>query len=148
MRPPACTTALALLALDLMALGQEPAHTTRITVDPALAAHADATKVVATLADAAEWLRAHPDPAQDIQIRLTPGEHACREGATIRGPFRRLSVEPMQGHATLLGGLQIAQPDWQPCAPEVATELPEISRGAVRTLQLPATLMSKFGSGL
>ncbi len=127
---------------------QQPPRTATLVVDPKLAAHADATQVVATVADAAQWLRAHPDATQAIDIRLTAGLHTCRTAASFSGPFRSLSIQPLAGRATLIGGLPIPAPDWHACDPAIAARVPEVARKHVRALQLSRKDLADFDGGL
>jgi hypothetical protein len=143
-----CTIILAAAWSHLHAQTPVPPHTTSIVVDPKLAAHQGATQVVCTLADAADWLSKHQDAADRIDIRLAPGLHTCRRTASFSGPFRALSIQPLEGRTTLLGGIQILSPDWQKCEPAIAVRLPDAARGHVKALHLARNDLAGFDGGL
>lgn len=115
-----------------------------LVVDPAGAPHPDAAAVVLTLPEAADWLAAH-DPGQPLTIRLAAGRHEVARTAKFVNA-RGLAIEAPAG-AELRGGLRLDPPEWRACPAELAARLPEVARGHVRSLTLPAARLAAFTHG-
>jgi hypothetical protein len=115
-----------------------------LVVDPTGAAHAEATAVVGSLPDAADWHAANA-PEQPLTVRLTAGHHEVARTARFANA-RGLVVEATPG-AELRGGLRLDAPDWQPCDTEFAARLPESTRPHARALRLPAARLRTFAHG-
>lgn len=136
----------ALLPVSLLAAAAAAQAPQRLlVVDPGGAMHPEATAVVATLADAADWLAEHA-PGEPLTIHLVPGRHEVARSARFVNA-RGLVLAAPDGPAELHGGLRLEAPDWRPCDGALRERLPEAARTHVRSLGLPPDRLAAFAHG-
>lgn len=88
--------------------------------------------------------------AERVEIELAPGVHVLRRRIEWKGegPALVLRSGDPKHPAMLVGALEVGTPRWTAAREEVTADLPEIARGAVRTLKLDARELSEWRGGL
>ncbi len=120
-----------------------------IVVDPTLADHPSADRVVGTLGEAVAWAREQRDVGEGIRISLVSGVHVVRRGVRIGTELSGLTLEGLGPGARIVGAIVIADPSWEPVDdPGMRERFPDHARAEVRMLRLGEKARADWAGGL